>query len=170
MTKWEQIKHKLVSQEEAKAIISSWKDNGQKVVFTNGCFDILHRGHVSYLAKSASLGSFLVVGLNADESVKRLNKAPDRPINDEESRALIMASLQVVDLVVVFHNDTPKELIDFIKPSVLVKGADYDAKITDEKNSKYIVGSNEVKASGGSVKTIELEEGFSTTGIIERLK
>ena len=97
MTKWEQIKHKLVSQEEAKAIISSWKDNGQKVVFTNGCFDILHRGHVSYLAKSASLGSFLVVGLNAHESVKRLNKAPDRPINDEESRALIMASLQVVD-------------------------------------------------------------------------
>ncbi|SRR5690554_6000872 len=170
MTKWEQIKHKLVSQEEAKAIISSWKDNDRKVVFTNGCFDILHRGHVSYLAKAAALGSYLVVGVNADESVRRLNKAPGRPVNDQDSRALIIASLQVVDLVVIFENDTPQGLINFLEPSVLVKGADYDAKITDENHPKYIVGAKEVKATGGEVATIELEEGFSTTGIIERLK
>lgn len=170
MTKWEQIKHKLVSQEEGKAIISSWKDNGKKVVFTNGCFDILHRGHVSYLAKAASLGNYLVVGVNADESIKRLNKAPGRPVNDEESRALIIASLQVVDLVVIFENDTPKELINVMEPSILVKGADYNADVTDENDPKYIVGSKEIKALGGRVETIELEEGFSTTGIIEKLK
>lgn len=170
MTKWEQIKHKLVSQEEGKAIISSWKDNGKKVIFTNGCFDILHRGHVSYLAKAASLGNYLVVGVNADESIKRLNKAPGRPVNDEESRALIIASLQVVDLVVIFENDTPKELINVMEPSILVKGADYNADVTDENDPKYIVGSKEIKALGGRVETIELEEGFSTTGIIEKLK
>lgn len=170
MTKWEHIKHKLVSQEEAKAIISSWKDSSKKVVFTNGCFDILHRGHVTYLAKAASMGSYLVVGINSDDSVRRLNKSPERPINDQESRALIIASLQVVDLVVIFENDTPKGLINFIAPSVLVKGADYDAEVTDENDPKYIVGSKEIIALGGSVQTVELEEGFSTTGIIEKLK
>ncbi|WP_417265581.1 D-glycero-beta-D-manno-heptose 1-phosphate adenylyltransferase [Brumimicrobium sp.] len=170
MTKWEQIKHKLVTQEEAKAIISSWKDNGEKVVFTNGCFDILHRGHVTYLAKAASIGNYLIVGVNSDDSVRRLNKAPNRPVNDEESRALIIASLEVVDLVVIFENDTPKELIEFMKPSILVKGADYDADLRDESDPKYVVGANEVKAYGGTVMTIDLEEGFSTTGIIERLK
>lgn len=170
MTKWEQIKHKLVTQEEAKAIISSWKDNGEKVVFTNGCFDILHRGHVTYLAKAASIGNYLIVGVNSDDSVRRLNKAPNRPVNDEESRALIIASLEVVDLVVIFENDTPKELIEFMKPSILVKGADYDADLRDESDPKYVVGANEVKAYGGTVITIDLEEGFSTTGIIERLK
>ena len=170
MTKWEQIKHKLVTQEEAKAIISSWKDNGEKVVFTNGCFDILHRGHVTYLAKAASIGNYLIVGVNSDDSVRRLNKAPNRPVNDEESRALIIASLEVVDLVVIFENDTPKELIEFMKPSILVKGADYDADLRDESDPKYVVGANEVKAYGGTVMTIDLEEDFSTTGIIERLK
>lgn len=170
MTKWEQIKHKLVSEEAAKAIITSWKDGNRKVVFTNGCFDILHRGHITYLAKAASLGSYLVVGVNADESVRRLNKAPGRPVNDQESRALIIASLEVVDLVIIFENDTPKELINVISPSILVKGADYDSEVTDESDPKYIVGSKEIIALGGSVQTIDLEEGFSTTGIIEKLK
>ena len=163
MTQWEQIKHKLVSQEEAKAIISSWKDNDEKVVFTNGCFDILHLGHVTYLAKAASLGNYLVVGVNADESVKRLNKAPNRPVNNQDSRALIIASLEAVDLVVIFNNDTPKELIEFLQPSILVKGSDYDPKITDETHPKYIVGRKEVIAAGGEVIAIELEEGYSTT-------
>ncbi|RFC54395.1 D-glycero-beta-D-manno-heptose 1-phosphate adenylyltransferase [Brumimicrobium aurantiacum] len=170
MTKWEHIKHKLVSQEEAKTVISSWKNNEEKVVFTNGCFDILHRGHITYLAKAASKGDYLVVGVNADDSVKRLNKAPNRPVNDEQSRALVIASLEVVDLVVIFENDTPKELIETIEPSILIKGADYDADIEDESNPKYIVGAKEVKAAGGTVDTIDLEEGFSTTRIIERLK
>lgn len=170
MTKWELVQHKIVTQEEANAIISSWKDDEKKVVFTNGCFDILHRGHVTYLAKAASLGSYLVVGVNSDESVKRQNKSPERPINDEDSRALVIASLEFVDLVVIFENDTPLDLIKLLKPSILVKGADYDAEEKDENSKKYIVGSEEVKAEGGEVKTIELEEGFSTTKIVEKLR
>lgn len=170
MTKWEQVQHKIVTQEEANAIINSWKDDEKKVVFTNGCFDILHRGHVTYLGKAASLGSFLVVGLNSDESVKRQNKSPERPINDENSRSLVIASLEFVDLVVVFENDTPLDLIKLLKPSILVKGADYDAAENDESSKKYIVGSKEVKAEGGEVKTIELEEGFSTTRLIEKMR
>lgn len=168
MTKWEQIKHKFVSQEEARTIISSWLYNDEKVVFTNGCFDILHQGHVVYLAKAASIGDRLVVAVNSDDSVRRLNKGPNRPINNEESRSIIIASLAVVDMVVVFENDTPKELIEYIKPSVLVKGADYDPAITDETNPKYIVGANEVKAYGGEVEAIDLEDGFSTTNIIRK--
>jgi rfaE bifunctional protein nucleotidyltransferase chain/domain len=170
MTKWELVKHKMVTQEEANAIVTSWKDDEKKVVFTNGCFDILHRGHVTYLAKAATLGSYLVVGLNSDESVKRQNKSPERPINDEDSRALVIASLEFVDLVVIFKNDTPLDLIKLLKPSILVKGADYDADEKDENSKKYIVGSKEVKAEGGEVKTIELEEGFSTTGLIEKMR
>jgi len=170
MTKWEQIQYKIVTQEEAKAIITSWKDNDEIVVFTNGCFDILHRGHVTYLAKAASEGDFLVVGVNSDASVRRLDKGANRPVNDEESRALIVASLEAVDLVIVFEKDTPKELIEFIEPSILVKGADYDAKIQDPKNPKYIVGSNEMREIGGKVMTIPLEEGYSTTGLIQKLK
>ena len=170
MTKWEQIKHKLVTQDEAKAIISSWKDHDEKVVFTNGCFDILHRGHVTYLAKAASHGNYLVVGVNSDNSVKKQNKGPHRPVNDEESRALLIASLEVVNLVVIFENETPKELIELIEPSILAKGADYDANETDENSPKYIVGAKEVRANGGKVITIALEEGFSTTNIIEKIK
>lgn len=170
MTKWEQVQHKMVTQEEANAIVSSWKDDEKKVVFTNGCFDILHRGHVTYLAKAASLGSYLIVGINSDESVKRQNKSPERPINDEDSRALVIASLEFVDLVVIFENDTPLDLIKLLQPSILVKGADYDAEEKDENNKKYIVGSKEVKSEGGEVKTIELEEEFSTTGLIEKIR
>lgn len=170
MTKWEQIKHKLVTQEEAKAIISSWKDNDEKVVFTNGCFDVLHRGHITYLAKAASLGDYLVVGVNTDNSVRKQNKGSNRPVNDEESRALLIASLEVVNLVVIFENETPKELIEIIKPSVLVKGADYDPEENNENSPQYIVGSKEVLANGGKVVTIPLEEGFSTTSIIEKIK
>lgn len=169
MTKWEQIKHKLVTQEEAKTILSSWKDNGDKVVFSNGCFDILHRGHITYLAKAASLGNYLIVAVNSDKSVRQQNKSPERPINDEESRALVIASLAVVDLVVIFDNSTPKELISLLQPSILVKGADYDANETDENHPKYIVGSKEVKEIGGEVLTIDLEEGFSTTNILKKL-
>ncbi|PHR45105.1 MAG: D-glycero-beta-D-manno-heptose 1-phosphate adenylyltransferase [Fluviicola sp.] len=170
MTKWEQVQHKIVTQEEGNAIISSWKDDEKKVVFTNGCFDILHRGHVTYLGKAANLGSYLVVGVNSDESVKRQNKSPERPINDENSRALVIASLEFVDLVVIFENDTPLDLIKLLKPSILVKGADYDSEEKEEGSKKYIVGSKEVKSDGGEVQTIELEEGFSTTKIVENLK
>lgn len=169
MRKWEQIQYKIATQEEAKAITSSWKDNAEVVVFTNGCFDILHRGHVTYLAKAASKGNFLIIGLNSDKSVRRL-KGKDRPINDQDSRALVLASLEVVDLVVIFEDDTPERLIEFLEPSVLAKGADYDATVTDENDPKYIVGSKAVKKAGGSVITIDLEEGFSTTKLISSIK
>lgn len=170
MTKWEKIQHKIVSQEEATTIVNSWRDSDRDVVFTNGCFDILHRGHVCYLGKAAGLGDFLVVGLNTDASVKRQNKGSNRPVNDEESRALVLASLAFVDMIILFENDTPEELIELLNPSILVKGADYDAEETDPDEKKYIVGSKQVLANGGQVQTIELEEGFSTTSIIDKLK
>lgn len=169
MNQWESIQHKIVSLETAETIVSSWKIDDKKVVFTNGCFDILHRGHVTYLAKAADNGNFLVVGLNSDASVKRQEKGANRPINDENSRAYVLAALSFVDLVVIFNEDTPIKVIETLLPNVLVKGADYDESITDQNNKKYIVGSKEVNVSGGKVKTVELEEGFSTTAIIEKI-
>ncbi len=143
---------------------------GKKVVFTNGCFDILHRGHVEYLAKAAQLGDFLVVGLNSDSSVKRQEKGKDRPVNNEESRAIILSALSFVNAVIIFEEDTPYELIKTLKPDVLVKGADYDANETDPKSKKYIVGSDIVRSNKGEVVTIPLTEGFSTTDLIEKIK
>lgn len=170
MNHWEKVQHKFVSIETAKTIISSWKSNDELVVFTNGCFDILHRGHIAYLAKAADHGDYLVVAINTDASVKRQGKGNERPVNDETSRALLIAALEYVDLVILFNDDTPQALIRAVLPSVLVKGADYDAAITDPKDPKYIVGANEVREANGQVKTIPLEIGFSTTKIIEKLK
>lgn len=169
MDKWEKVTHKFVTQDEAETIVSAWQDQDEIVVFTNGCFDILHKGHVTYLAKAASLGRRLVVAVNSDQSVSRL-KGPERPINNEESRSLIIASLEVVDLVIVFEDDTPLEIIKRLKPNILAKGADYDPTITDETDSKYIIGANEVKSYNGEVLAIDLEDGFSTTQIINRVK
>ena len=139
------------------------------IVFTNGCFDILHTGHVSYLAQARDMGKRLVVGVNTDASVSKL-KGPDRPINRENDRALLLASLQVVDLIVLFGDETPIDLIKKIEPDVLVKGGDYSATSADPSDPKYIVGSNEVRAKGGKVETITFVDGFSTTGIIEKMK
>lgn len=144
------------------------KDN--KIVFTNGCFDILHRGHTEYLAKARDLGGVLVIGLNTDDSVRRQNKSPERPINNEETRATILAALEFVDFVVLFNEDTPYELIKKIQPDILVKGADYDPNETNPTSKKYIVGSDIVRSKGGQIKTIELTEGYSTTGLIHKLK
>ena len=170
MTKWEKLKYKITNAEEAQTVISSWKDNEETVVFTNGCFDILHRGHVTYLAKAASLGDYLVIGLNSDDSVKAQNKGENRPINDETSRSIVLAALEFVDLIVIFNDTTPLSLIELLKPSILVKGADYDKNETDNKSKRYIVGSKVVIESGGSVETIGLEEGFSTTRLIDKIK
>ena len=162
------IQSKIVSTEEAAAIIQQWKAENQKVVFTNGCFDILHKGHVTYLAKAADLGDKLVVALNTDASVKALEKSPERPINPEDARLLVMASLQFVDLVVLFAEPTPLEIILQLEPSILVKGADYDPNETDKSNKKYIVGSEEVRKAGGTVAVIDLVAGFSTTSILSK--
>ena len=130
-------------------------------MFTNGVFDILHVGHISYLAKASALGDKLVIGLNADASVKRL-KGESRPINHQDNRAKLLAALFFVNAVVVFDEDTPKELIAAILPDVLVKGADYSID--------NIVGASEVLANGGSVKTIDFIDGHSSTSLIEKMK
>lgn len=150
--------------------VSQWKQQSQKVVFTNGVFDILHIGHVQYLQKAKELGDKLVVAINSDESVKKLNKGPERPINPEFARAYVIDALQCVDATIIFSGDTPIEVISKIKPDVLVKGGDYDANENDPSSKKYIVGSAEVKAAGGHVATIDLVEGFSTTGIVKKMR
>ncbi len=137
------------------------KSQGKKVVFTNGCFDILHAGHVKYLEEAAQLGDFFVVALNTDESVQRLDKSPARPLQNEFSRSNVMASLGFVDAVVLFNEDTPKELIEIITPNILVKGADYTIE--------NIVGADWVIQHGGTVKTIEFLPGFSTSAIERKI-
>lgn len=147
----------IKSRDEMIKIISNLKSKGKRIVFTNGCFDILHRGHVSYLDKAKSLGDVLILGLNSDASVKRL-KGEDRPINNEEDRAFVLAALEAVDFVVIFDEDTPYELISALKPNILVKGADYEGK--------EVVGSDLVD----EVKLIEFVNGRSTTRTIEKIK
>lgn len=142
----------------------------KKVVFTNGCFDIIHRGHIDYLAKASDLGGMLIVGINSDSSIQRLGKGNSRPLQDEHSRALILASLHFVGGVIIFHEDTPEDLISVIKPDILVKGADYDATETNRKSKKYIVGSDFVRSNGGDVRTIEFLEGYSTSLIEQKIK
>lgn len=161
---------KIVSLEQLQRDLNVLRFKDNKIVFTNGCFDILHRGHVEYLAKARDLGNVLVLGLNTDDSVRRQNKSPERPINNEETRATIVAALESVDFVILFNEDTPYELIKQIKPDVLVKGGDYDANETNASSKKYIVGSDIVRAKGGQIVTIDLTAGFSTTGLIEKMK
>ena len=157
----EKATDKIKSLEQAKALVQQWRLEGKKVVFTNGCFDILHLGHVDYLEKARALGDKLVLGLNTDDSVSRF-KGPERPIQDQNSRARILASLQFIDLVVFFNEDTPQDLISELIPNVLVKGSDYLAE--------NIVGADVVKRAGGVVKTIDFVEGYSTTRIVEKIK
>ena len=158
----QQIQQKLISNtEQLDALLTLWRNNGYRIVFTNGCFDLLHRGHVDYLTKARDLGDVLFLGLNTDASVSRL-KGPHRPIQDEKSRMDIMATLQCVDAVMLFDEETPYELIKKVQPDVLVKGADY--------KPENIVGYDIVTAKGGEVKTIDFLEGYSTTAIEKRIK
>ena len=157
----EKTKSKIKSLAEAKKTVTDWKATGKKVVFTNGCFDILHLGHVDYLEKARNLGDKLVLGLNTDDSVSRF-KGPNRPIQDETSRARILAAFQFIDLVVFFNEDTPLNLISELVPDILVKGSDYLAE--------NIVGADVVIRHGGQVKTIDFVPGYSTTRIVEKIK
>ncbi len=170
MSRLSYLKNKIVSPEEATRIVNGWKMKGEKAVFTNGCFDILHQGHVVYLAKAAELGDRLVIGLNSDASIKRQNKGAERPINNQEAREIVLSALGFVDLIVIFENDTPIDLIQKLNPDVLVKGADYDPSETNSNSKKYIVGSDFVRQNNGQVAVIELEEGFSTTALIHKIK
>lgn len=157
----EEIRHKIVDWSEAKNRVDRWRGDSKKIIFTNGCFDLLHLGHVDYLEKARAFGNKLVVGLNTDDSVSRF-KGPERPIQNQTSRARVLAALQFVDLVVFFDQDTPLELISTLVPDVLVKGSDYLAE--------NIVGAEVVKKNGGLVKTIEFVPGYSTSRIIEKIK
>ena len=157
----EKINNKIRTVGELLPTLKEIKRTGGKVVFTNGCFDLLHRGHVDYLCRAKDLGTVLVVGLNSDDSVRRL-KGPGRPVQTESDRALLLASLETVDFVVIFKEDTPYILIRELEPDVLVKGGDWKP---DE-----VVGSDLVRSRGGRVETIEYLEGRSTTSLIERIK
>lgn len=152
---------KILSAAELALEVNNWKAADKKIVFTNGCFDLLHPGHVAYLSEAASLGDILVIGLNSDDSVKRL-KGPERPINDEATRALLLASMFFIDAVVLFNEDTPAELIKTVLPAVLVKGGDYEIAT--------IAGASETIANGGKVEVLTFLPGYSSTAIIEKIK
>ena len=161
MLSYEQIKEKIISLQEALRLFSPGFRREKRIVFTNGCFDLLHRGHIYYLAKARELGDVLVVGLNSDYSVSLL-KGPGRPVNHQQARAEILASLAFVDYIIVFEEETPLNLIKSLKPDILVKGGDYKAE--------DIVGYGELIARGGHVEIIPLLEGYSSSSIIERNK
>ena len=155
------IQEKIMTLPALKNRVESWKAKGEKVVFTNGVFDLLHTGHITYMTDAASLGTKLIIGLNADSSVKRL-KGPERPVNDQDSRALLLASMFFIDAVVLFEEDTPITLITTLMPDVLAKGGDYTIDT--------IVGAKEVIANGGEVEVISFVDGFSSTSIINRIR
>jgi rfaE bifunctional protein nucleotidyltransferase chain/domain len=152
---------KIVSREQAIVQADAWRAQGQQLVFTNGCFDIVHLGHIDYLEKAHSLGQRLILGLNTDASVSRI-KGPLRPVVNEYARARLMAALAFVDLVVLFDEPTPLELIEAVRPDILVKGDDYTVAT--------IVGADFVLGRGGRVETVSLVPGYSTTKLIERIK
>ena len=161
MNYFDKVKNKILEGEGLEKWLEECRKNGKKIVFTNGCFDILHRGHVEYLSKAAAFGDVMVIGLNTDASVRRL-KGPSRPVNDEKARAFVLAGLECVTAVVLFDEDTPYNLIKTVQPDVLVKGSDY--------KPENIVGYDIVTTKGGKVVTVDLVEGYSTTGTIEKMQ
>jgi D-beta-D-heptose 7-phosphate kinase/D-beta-D-heptose 1-phosphate adenosyltransferase len=160
MRKADIIEGKILSLADALRTVNQWRVTGKTIAFTNGIFDILHRGHIYSLSQAAKEADYLIVGLNSDSSTKQL-KGPTRPINDQQARAIVMASLLMVDMVVIFDEETPLELIKAIMPDVLVKGGDY----TEEQ----VAGAKEVKANGGRVVLNPIVEGFSTTNTIKKM-
>jgi rfaE bifunctional protein nucleotidyltransferase chain/domain len=157
----QQIEDKICDLETVSAKAKQWQTNGDKVVFTNGCFDLLHLGHITYLAEAASLGNKLIVAINSDASVKRL-KGDNRPINNEVSRGVMLSCFFFIDAIVVFDEDTPLETINSIMPDILVKGGDYTIP--------QIVGATEVMANGGTVEVLQFVPGYSSTNIINRIR
>ena len=169
LTRTDNLFNKIVEIEEAVRRVGIWRNAGLKVGFTNGVFDIIHEGHVRYLTSAADKANRLVVAINSDESVKRLGKGENRPINNEKSRQLVMAAISVADIVIIFNEDTPLELIKTLQPDVVIKGGDYDAAERNTESKSYIVGADIMDATGGEVATISFTDGFSTTAIIEKI-
>ena len=155
------INSKIYLLSSLKAAVAGWRIKGKTISFTNGCFDIIHEGHIFSLSQAAKEADILIVGVNSDASTKRL-KGEDRPVNNQQSRSLILASLAIIDAVVIFEEDTPLNLITTLLPDVLVKGGDYTIE--------QIVGAKEVIANGGNVIINPIVQGFSTTGIIEKIR
>ncbi len=156
------VQNKIVSNyETAASQTQAWQDAGLEVVFTNGCFDLIHKGHILYLEEAAQQGDKLIIAINADKSVSKL-KGKHRPIKDEDNRSLIMAAFSFVDLVVIFHEETPLELIEMVSPDVLVKGGDW--------SPDQIVGSDHVMNQGGLVLSLQFVEGYSTSALEEKIK
>ncbi len=155
------LKNKVFTRDSLIKKVETWRKEKCKIVFTNGCFDLLHLGHVDYLAKAADLGDYLVIGVNTDASVSKL-KGPSRPITDEISRMTVLAALESVSAVVLFDEETPYELINILQPDVLVKGADYQID--------QIVGADIVLDRGGEIKTIAFVDGYSTSAIEKKIK
>ncbi|MCK9218602.1 MAG: D-glycero-beta-D-manno-heptose 1-phosphate adenylyltransferase [Bacteroidales bacterium] len=158
MEKLDIVRNKIYTWDRLQKQLTVWRFKEKKIVFTNGCFDVIHLGHIEYLSKARDLGHILIIGLNSDESVRRI-KGPNRPINNEEARAITLASLLFVDAVILFGEDTPYNIIQLIQPDILVKGKDYEGK--------EIVGSDILKAKGGEIITIDLVKGYSTTHTID---
>lgn len=161
MNKLDFLKTRIYSWEEIRRQSNIWRFKDKKIVFTNGCFDLLHLGHIEYLVKASVFGSVLIVGLNSDASIRKI-KGNNRPVMDEKSRAMVLASLRFTDAVVLFDQETPYELIKVIQPDILVKGEDY--------KPGEIVGNDIVLAHGGKVITIELTDGYSTSSIIRHIQ
>ncbi len=161
MKNLKRIQQKIYSLDTLRNQLAVWRFQEKKIVFTNGCFDILHLGHIDYLSKAKDLGDVLVVGVNSDASVRHIKKE-GRPITDEISRCMLVAALRFTDAVVLFDDDTPYRLIKAIQPDMLVKGSDYEPE--------EIVGYDIVKAKGGAIHTIDFLQGYSTTAIEERIK
>ncbi len=155
------VGHKIFSSADLQKQVRRWKLLQKKIVFTNGCFDILHKGHLEILSQAASFGDILVVGVNADSSVKKL-KGEERPINDESFRSAMLASMLIIDGVTIFEEETPLELIKEIEPDVLVKGGDYTVS--------QIIGAEEVIKNGGEIKVVPFVKGYSTTSIIQKIQ
>ena len=161
MSHLKNINSKIYSLDTLTTQVEKWKKSGEQVVFTNGCFDIIHRGHIEVLACTADLGNKLIIGLNSDQSIQKI-KGEDRPIIDEQSRAILLAALSFVDAIVLFSEDTPLKLISTLLPDVLAKGGDYEIET--------IVGHEIVHKNGGKVKLVPFLDGFSSTTIIDKIK
>ena len=161
MSRLNKINSKIFSPDDLKNQVNAWKQAGEEVVFTNGCFDIIHRGHIEVLAQTADLGDRLIIGLNSDTSTQKL-KGKNRPIIEEQSRAILLASLEFVDAVILFSEDTPLKLISALLPDVLAKGGDYEIET--------IVGHEIIQQNGGELILVPFVDGFSSTTIIEKIK
>ena len=161
MTKLDIINQKILDKDALIQQLAIWRFLNKKIVFTNGCFDIIHLGHIDYLSKAKDLGDILLIGLNTDDSVKRL-KGNNRPIKNQLERSILLASLQFIDGIILFNEDTPYELIKKVKPNILVKGSDY--------KKEDIVGADIIENTGGDIITIDFLEGYSTTSILDKIR